>query len=169
MNAKANIAAPKPERVEFGMLAMSQVAPFEVRDGLPVHDLLEQAYCYLSTAETLTYRVVESIENEAPDAVFCYATSVQLELASACVYAAIKGTTTGREPQVAAASQSAAPDLLSELQKAHLIIRNALQLMTPEQKSEWGKCNEADGVSGDGITRANERLAVIERVAGGES
>lgn len=169
MSAKANIAAPKSGRIEFGLLPMSQVAPFEVREGLSVYDLLEQANCYLSTAETLTYRVAESIDNETPDVVLCYATSVQLELAIACVHSAIMGTPTGRDPQPVETVDSAAPDLLSELQKAHLIIRNALQIMTPEQKREWGQRNEADGVGGEGDTRANERSAVIAKAAGGSA
>lgn len=51
---------------------------------------------------------------------------------------------------------------LSELQAAHLIIRNALNIMTPKQKAEWARQNEADGCSGEGTTRANERQATIE-------
>lgn len=50
---------------------------------------------------------------------------------------------------------------LAELEAAHLIIKNALNIMTPEQKTEWAKKNEADGIISDGATRANERLAVI--------
>jgi hypothetical protein len=57
-------------------------------------------------------------------------------------------------------------ELLSELQKAHQIIRNALGLMTPMQKAEWAKINERDGVIGEGTTRANERSAVIAKAAG---
>lgn len=53
---------------------------------------------------------------------------------------------------------------LSELQAAHLIIRNALNIMTPKQKMEWARKNEADGCSGEGTTRANERQAAIERL-----
>lgn len=48
-----------------------------------------------------------------------------------------------------------------ELIHAHHIIRNALQLMTIEQKTEWAKLNEATGCIGEGVTRANERLAVL--------
>jgi len=54
-------------------------------------------------------------------------------------------------------------DLLDELRKAHQIIRNALAVMTPEQKYEWGRLNERDAVDGEGITRANERKSAIER------
>lgn len=54
-------------------------------------------------------------------------------------------------------------DLLSELQKAHLIIRNALNVMTTEQHLRWGELNERDGVTGEGITRAFERQALIDR------
>lgn len=63
-----------------------------------------------------------------------------------------------------------APDhtsqLLSELQAAHRIIRNALAVMTNEQKAEWGRLNAQHGVDGEGITRANERENVIA-LAGG--
>jgi len=51
--------------------------------------------------------------------------------------------------------------LLNELEAAHRIIRNALAVMTAEQKAEWGRLNERDGVAGEGISRANEREAVI--------
>ena len=64
---------------------------------------------------------------------------------------------------------SAAPELLVELQKAHQIIRNALAVMTTTQKLEWGQRNAADGVDGDGITRAHEREAVIARATGAQS
>ena len=62
---------------------------------------------------------------------------------------------------------SAAPDLLRELEAAHQIIRNALNLMTTEQKAEWGRLNERDGVDGEGVTRANEREAVIDMAVRG--
>lgn len=54
-------------------------------------------------------------------------------------------------------------DLLHELEAAHTIIRNALAVMTPRQKQDWGGRNYRDGVDGEGITRANEREAVIAR------
>ena len=63
---------------------------------------------------------------------------------------------------------AAAPDLLSELKNAHLIIRNALRVMTPEQKSEWGRLNAHAGVEGEGVTRANEREAAISKATGEE-
>lgn len=66
-----------------------------------------------------------------------------------------------------AAVIAAAPDLLAELQAAHRIIRNALNLMTPEQKNAWGLKNQQDAVDGEGVTRANERAAVIKRAGGG--
>lgn len=61
---------------------------------------------------------------------------------------------------------AASPDLLRELCAAHQIIRNALAVMTVEQKAEWGRLNERDGVDGEGITRANEREAVIAKAGG---
>ena len=63
---------------------------------------------------------------------------------------------------------AAAPDLLAELKNAHLIIRNALRVMTPEQKSEWGRLNARAGVEGEGVTRANEREAAIGKATGEE-
>lgn len=54
--------------------------------------------------------------------------------------------------------------LRQELQAAHLIIRHALNL-TPEQKQQWGDMNDAAGVSGEGITRANEREAVLSKTS----
>ena len=54
-------------------------------------------------------------------------------------------------------------ELLSELDAAHKIIRNALNIMTIEQKLEWAKHNEREAVSGEGDTRANERERLIAR------
>ena len=56
---------------------------------------------------------------------------------------------------------ASAPDLLTELQAAHQIIRNALACMTTAQKNKWGILNATDSVDGEGITRANEREAVM--------
>jgi hypothetical protein len=61
---------------------------------------------------------------------------------------------------------AAAPDLLHELEKANRIIHNALQLMTPEQTRQWGIDNDRDNVDGEGITRRNERDAVIAKTKG---
>lgn len=52
--------------------------------------------------------------------------------------------------------------VLDELVAAHQIIRNALAVMTTEQKVEWGRLNARDSVDGEGVTRANEREAVIK-------
>ena len=64
---------------------------------------------------------------------------------------------------------ASAPDLLDELEKAHRIIRNALNIMTTDQKLLWADWNEHAGVAGDGVTRANEREAVINRARGQQS
>lgn len=56
-------------------------------------------------------------------------------------------------------------ELLKELEAAHQIIRNALAVMTPKQKSKWGELNARDDVDGEGITRANERMAVIAKTS----
>ena len=53
------------------------------------------------------------------------------------------------------------PELMNEHEKADQIIRNAMQLMTTEQKREWGLANERDDVDGDGISRANERMSLL--------
>jgi len=54
-------------------------------------------------------------------------------------------------------------ELLHELQHAHQIIQNALNLMTNEQKFHWCEANARDGVDGDGITRYHERETAIKR------
>jgi len=56
----------------------------------------------------------------------------------------------------------AAPALLAELKHAHAIIKAMLNAMTPQQKAKVHEQLDKAGVSGDGMTRANERLAVIE-------
>lgn len=71
-----------------------------------------------------------------------------------------------QEQEANAILMAASPDLLRELRAAHQIIRNALAVMTVEQKKEWGRLNERDGVDGEGITRANEREAVIAKAGG---
>lgn len=59
--------------------------------------------------------------------------------------------------------------LLRELEAAHIIIRNALNIMTTTQKLEWADRNAVSGIDGEGITRANEREAVIARAKGAQS
>lgn len=54
-------------------------------------------------------------------------------------------------------------DLLAELERAHTIIRNAMAVMSLPAKTQWGAMNERDGVAGEGITRANERLHLMAR------
>jgi len=54
-------------------------------------------------------------------------------------------------------------ELLRELQYAHQIIQNALNLMTIDQKFSWCEANARYGVDGDGITRYHERETVITR------
>ncbi|MDR2173642.1 MAG: hypothetical protein LBE32_05505 [Burkholderiales bacterium] len=59
-----------------------------------------------------------------------------------------------------------AHELLKELKTAHVIIKNALNIMTVEQKIAWGEKNASDCVDGDGVTRANERVTAIEKAEG---
>jgi hypothetical protein len=62
----------------------------------------------------------------------------------------------------------AAPALLAELHHADHIIKVMLNAMTCTQKAKVHEQLTAAGVSGDGMTRANERLAVID-AAGADS
>jgi len=55
-----------------------------------------------------------------------------------------------------------ADELRDELRAAHIIIRGALTVMTFAQKMEWANANERDDAIGEGVTRANERQAVID-------
>lgn len=64
-------------------------------------------------------------------------------------------------------STTTGADLLRELQAAHQIILNALAVMTAEQKEEWGRLNDRDGVEGEGVTRYSERVAVLTRATDG--
>lgn len=57
-----------------------------------------------------------------------------------------------------------APELLEELALAHRIIKNALAVMSLREKQEWAKRNAQDCVEGEGVTRANERSALLDRV-----
>ena len=68
-----------------------------------------------------------------------------------------------------ALADSSRAELLRELRAAHLIIRNALNLMSTSQQMVWGERNARDLVDGEGITRANEREAAIARAMGAQS
>jgi hypothetical protein len=57
-------------------------------------------------------------------------------------------------------------ELLRELQASHRIIRNMLGLLSVSQKAVLAQRNARDDVDGEGITRANEREAVIMRAGG---
>ena len=57
-------------------------------------------------------------------------------------------------------------ELLRELQASHRIIRNMLGLLSVSQVAVLAERNARDLVDGEGITRANEREAVIRRAGG---
>lgn len=57
-------------------------------------------------------------------------------------------------------------DLLADLKAVDRMIRNALDLMTPEQKEELFRLNARDGVNGEDIGRSDERAAVIAKSEG---
>lgn len=57
-------------------------------------------------------------------------------------------------------------ELVRELRAAHVIIRNMLGLLSVNQTFVLAERNARDGVDGEGITRANEREAVIRRAGG---
>lgn len=61
----------------------------------------------------------------------------------------------------AAIHAGAAPALLAELKQAHGIIGAMLNAMTMQQKAKVHEQLDRAGVAGEGMTRANERLAVI--------
>jgi len=57
-------------------------------------------------------------------------------------------------------------ELLHELERAHVIIRNALLLMSPCQLMVWAERNARSGVAGQCLSRADERAATIARAGG---
>lgn len=66
--------------------------------------------------------------------------------------------------QARAAIQAAIhQDVLEELRYAHKIIMAALSVMDVKTKSQFAIATANAGVDGEGTTRANERLAVIQR------
>lgn len=69
----------------------------------------------------------------------------------------------GRRKASSASLIAAAPEMLRELQAAHQIIKNALAVMTDDQKEEWGRLNDRDGVEAAGVTRYHERAAVLAK------
>jgi hypothetical protein len=69
------------------------------------------------------------------------------------------GTTT---PSATARTPSPITNLLAELRHADHIIKAMLNAMTLQQKAKVHERLDQAGVSGEGMTRANERRAVIE-------
>ncbi|WP_295995978.1 hypothetical protein [Rugamonas sp.] len=67
----------------------------------------------------------------------------------------------------AAPLNAGASALLVELKMADRIIGAMLNAMTMQQKAKVHEQLDRAGVSGEGMTRANERLAVIEAAEGG--
>jgi len=63
---------------------------------------------------------------------------------------------------IASTDRAHAPALLAELKHAHAIIKAMLNVMTLQQKAKVHEQLDRAGVSGEGMTRANERLAAIE-------
>lgn len=64
---------------------------------------------------------------------------------------------------------AAAPELLHELKLANQIIINALNVMTPEQKSAWDELNTRDDLKdGWAVTRNGAREAIIAKAEGRE-
>lgn len=57
-------------------------------------------------------------------------------------------------------------ELLHELERAHVIIRNALLIMSSCQLMVWTERNARDGVAGQCLSRADERAAIIARAGG---
>lgn len=62
---------------------------------------------------------------------------------------------------------AAAPELLEELEKAHIIIRNALNIMTTKQQGRWEELNYRDDVKdGWAVTREGIRREAIAKAKG---
>jgi hypothetical protein len=59
---------------------------------------------------------------------------------------------------------STVTDLTDELRKAHLIIGLALNCIEGEARRHFIDDVRAAGLEGEGVTRANERRALLERV-----
>jgi hypothetical protein len=58
---------------------------------------------------------------------------------------------------------SLAPELVDELEKAHIIIQTLLNTMTGTQKLSAGIKLETMGIIQEGITRRDERIAVLKK------
>lgn len=56
-------------------------------------------------------------------------------------------------------------ELLRELRYAHQIIRNSLSIMTTHQKIMLAEANFRDGCEGEGVTRATERMNLINQAS----
>lgn len=54
-------------------------------------------------------------------------------------------------------------DTIRHLKHAHKLIQMTLNVMTAQQKRDWATANDRCGITGEGTTRANERLAVINK------
>lgn len=62
---------------------------FEVREGLPLVDVLNQASVFLGSIAALSHQSAENIEHGTPDAMLLYAQADLIEMADACVMAVL--------------------------------------------------------------------------------
>lgn len=131
----------------------AQTPLFSVNPGVPVADALSVASCLLDEAVI----ALDCIEDRVPAGAACRL----VEMAKAAVDAVADGEPANKPANQSAANRDLLQAALNELKAAHQIIRNALNLMTPEQKTAWAWHNEACDCDGEGTTRANERAAVI--------
>lgn len=150
--------------VEFCSLPTLEVY-FATKDGVPASKALFQASCLLETA-------FDALADQVDGPWWVYSTALAVSAAKALVDS-VDATTTDQptaepidEPTAEPERADLAPELLAELRAAHQIIRNALALMTLEQKNQLARINADSGIDGEGATRANERQALIERAGG---
>lgn len=131
----------------------AQTPLFSVNPGVPVADALSVASCLLDEAVI----ALDCIEDRVPAGAACRL----VEMAKAAVDAVADGEPADKPANQSAADRDLLQAALGELKAAHQIIRNAMKLMTLEQKDVWAWNNETCECCGEGVTRDNEREAVI--------
>lgn len=88
-------ARPLSESRNFHLMGADGSRLFEVRAGLPVGDVLEQASCFISAAQAMANQCAELSERGESCAQFAYSADYLLDMASGCVHSALCGLVSG--------------------------------------------------------------------------
>lgn len=98
MSARTSKKA-NPNTVAIGFMpSASTGAPmFELRAGLPLAEVLNQASVLMGSIAALSHQCAENIEHGTPDAALLYAQADLIEMADACILSVLAALSGGGE------------------------------------------------------------------------